>query len=123
MSRAEEEAERARAARRAAIRAEIADLRDKIRRLNVYKAKLNSEHDESSNNVHIPGLNYDLTVSSDIAHWSGNLQNDGDTKRGATTLNVNNFLSGITKVIGTIDTVIARLNEKISSLERELASI
>ena len=124
MGRAEDEAaERERAARRAAIRAEISDCRNKINRLNSYKSQLRTEYDESSNSVHTPGNNYDLTVSTDIAHWVGKLQSDGDTKRNILGLGVNTFMSGIENVIGTIDSVIARLYDKIASLERELASI
>ena len=124
MGRAEDEAaERERAARRAAIRAEISDCRNKINRLNSYKSQLRTEYDESSNSVHTPGNNYDLTVSTDIAHWVGKLQSDGDTKRNILGLGVNTLMSGIENVIGTIDSVIARLYDKIASLERELASI
>ncbi len=124
MGRAEDEAaERERAARRAAIRAEINDCRNKINRLNNYKARLRVEHDESNNNVQVPNINYDLTLSSDIAHWSGKLQTDGDTKRSIVTLGVETFFRGIDSVISTIDSVISRLYDRISDLERELASI
>ena len=123
MGRAEEEAERARAARRAAIRREIAECRDKIRRLNEYKAKLDTEHKNSSGNVHVPSTNYDLKVSTDIEHWEGSLETQGDTGRNVSVTKIGTFLKGILSVIGTINSVIQRLEDRIDDLQRELASI
>ena len=121
MGSAEDEA--ARAARRAEIRAEIAELRDKIRRLNVYKSNLTQEHVTSSENVHTPDKDFDLTVSEDIAHWYGDLEKDGETEKDNTVNTVTTFMNNIEKVVGTIDEVIARLEDEIDSLEDELASI
>lgn len=121
MGSAEDEA--ARAARRAEIRAEIAELRDKIRRLNAYKVKLALEYAASNSNVHKPDQDFDLTVTHEIAHWSGDLQKDGETRKSNTVNTVNSFMGGIEKVIETIDDVIARLEDEIDSLERELDSL
>lgn len=119
----EEDEEAAREARRAAIRAEISNLRDKIRRLNIYKQKLNTEKDTSEDEVYTPGVNYDFTAATDIAHWMGKLEYDGEERKTTTVNGVNSFMCGIKLVIGTIESVIARIEEQIASLERELASI
>ena len=121
MGRAEDEA--ARAARRAAIRAEIARLREKIRKLKEYKSNLTQEHVTSTDNVHTPDNDFDLTVTDDISHWFGDLEKDGETEKDNTVNTVSTFMGDIEKVIETIDAVIARLEDEIDSLERELASI
>ena len=109
----EEDEEAAREARRAAIRAEIADLRDKIRRLNEYKQNLQTEEGTSESDVYTPGVKYDFTATSDISHWVGRLEHAGDDQKVVTVDGVHSFISGINRVIGTIDSVIARLEEEI----------
>ncbi|RKM53849.1 DUF5082 domain-containing protein [Butyrivibrio sp. X503] len=117
------EEERRREERRAAIRAAIAALRAKINRLREFLDALLGKQEASSGEVHEPETEYDLTVSEDIAHWTGSREQRGEGKQGSTGGDVGFFESGISQVIAQIERLIARYEEEISALESELASI
>ena len=119
----EQEQERQREARRAAIRAEIARLEGKKAKLEEYKQQLIEQEEKTDHEVLKPVSDYDLTVSTDIAHWQGVLESDGETKRNTLASGIGTFISGINTVISTIENVIARIQARIDQLRSELASI
>ncbi len=121
--RTEAEIEREKEEQRAAIRAQIAELRRKIGRLEEYKEQLESKRDDTETGVHTPVSEYDLTVSTDISHWVGHLEEEAEEYRRDIVSGIGDFMSGIDTVIGIIDKIISDLLEEIECLESQLAAI
>ena len=115
--------ERQKEERRREIRAKIRALRAKIDSLNNYKSQLEEKYASTDNDVLIPESTYDLTVSSDIMHWAGKLEESGEEYQGNTESGIKCFMSGIMEVIGVINRLIERFEDEISEMEDELASI
>ena len=105
------------------IRERISSRKRKIERLEEYKDRLRAKHNHIDADVYAPERGYDLSVSTDIVHWAGNLESEGVGYQNSTAEGIRSFMSGISNVIETIEQVIGRLWSEIHNLERELASI
>ncbi len=103
--------------------AEIGRLNGEISRLEYYKGRLGEEYDNVRDNVYDPERKYDLTVSTDISHWVGKLEETGAQYQADTAGATDGFMGGISSVMGIIDGVIGKIREKISSLWNEVAAI
>lgn len=121
--RTPEEIEAEKEARRAELRARIAELYGKVRKLEQYRDQLEGKYEQTDNDVYTPEREYDLTVTTDISHWAGDLEKEGEAHQGDIASGLSKFMSDIMTVIGKINAVIRRLMEQIRGLESELASI
>ena len=119
----DEEIERQKEEQRNALRAQIAELQRKITRLEFLKGQLEEKYNDINDDVYKPESGYDLTVSTDIAHWFGDLEIEGEGHQMDTANGISTFMSGIMEVISTIDGVIARLRSEIAALQSALNAI
>ncbi len=104
-------------------RDQIDALKDKIKALNGYKGQLETAHTNTNDNVYLPESGYDLSCTSDIAHWAGKLEESGVNHQSDTANGISTFMSGIMTVIGKIDEVIAKIELAIGQLEKDLAAV
>ena len=117
------EIERQKEQHRNDLRNQISALNQKIARLNVYKERLSGKREATNSSVYAPVVAYDLTATSDIAHWAGHLEEKGEGYRDDVAKGVHVFLDDISKVISDIDEVIRDIRTEIGSLQAELDSI
>lgn len=110
-------------ARKAALRAEIAELQRKIDKANDYKERLIEEREKTQSSVNAPVIRYDLTMSSDISHWRGNLEKKAEAIKSDVGAGLHKFMSGINAVILNLDTVIRKLREEKNAKQCELDSL
>lgn len=118
-----EEIERRKEEQREYIRGQIRALQLKISRLEHYKEQLGELHGDIGRDVYRPESTYDLTVSSDIAHWAGNLEVKAAGYQHDTASGISSFMSDIMSVMGTINDVIGKINGEIGGLQQALNSI
>lgn len=119
----EQEIERQKEEQRNALRAQIAELRRKIARLNTLKGQLEEKYNDINDDVYKPESEYDLTVSTDIAHWVGDLETEGEGYQLDTANGISTFMSGIMEVISTIEGVLTRLWADLGALQSALDAI
>ena len=115
--------EREKEARREEIRGKIRELVQKQARLEEYKTSLLTEGNAAESSVNSSVKNYDLSVSTDIQHWAGNLETKGELHQNGLANAVSKYISDINSVIGSINVAKGKIQSEISSLESELNSI
>ena len=119
----EEEIEREKEERRAAIRAEIERIQGLINRLKEFQGQLEEQHENTLSSVYGPTVEYDLTASDSIAHWAGELEVTGEEKKGLIAEAVDGFCGGITNNITLILELIREFEDQIADLQAQLAAI
>ncbi len=109
--------------RRQYLNGKIKELSKKVTALDGYKTKLQTQHDKTNDNVYIPESEYDLSRTTDKAHWAGKLEEKGVKHQSETASAIEAFMGGIMDVIGLIEDAISDLNEKIGEYQSELNSL